>query len=1310
MRALSLTVALTVMLVGVSLAATTHDFRLSDLKLVACRVAGERVVLDRWFDQGEQPGLSLEAEAALDVVADPPGGVAEAGCSGGRCLVRVDRALFPVNVTHPGRYRRWVRGFFPQGGGWLHSESLDYGPPQWFTDCDGSTAGRWVWVAGPVYDLSAGPHLLWLHNWHGGARLDKVLLLPEAAPAPTDAGPVALPLTPARRGWALTNALAVPGLRQLQTAAWPQETRGGRVDLAVSLDGGATRVALQPELLPLAATGALSRVALRADLQTAPDGASPALAAPRVSYDANPEQLVALSDSRVRATFLRATGGLVELYDKTAAVACLRGSSLAPPFAVWQLPPGAKQPERVPDEAFRLTALEVQGARLTAKYATAAGLRLTLRVVLQDGKLTFDLLVNNGSPVEVVEVTCPSLPGARLGDSSADDRLMMPQWQGGVETTDPVRTGGDGIRYPTGGGMCWFDLYEDNPRHGVYLSGHDQTLTGCTLGAAADRESDSLTFALTKWIRIRPGQSWQSAPVVVGVHDGDWHRAADDYRAWARTWMRRPSPPEWVREADGWYGLVASASGPKVPFRQFPEYLARARELGTNYIQVWGQMSGGNNCDALPYPNPVLGTADEFRAAIREIRRQGGHITFYISSQFWRVDYEPTATAIGSTPRELVPPGVPLWDWREWQAYALRGYDGGYSGDTDVPPDQRARYETPWLRTIICPATDAWARRHLQYWAVDQYARTYGASGIYLDETCAASERMCLATNHGHASSGIWGQSLTRDMKAMVEGGRQVDPNWTFAMEGCGDAIGQFADMNLISPASAKKPGQWGANRHYAPECFHYTFPEYILYDGVANGMYGKTQEDCFLDVHLHGNRYDSFSVEPARPYVQLRQRTKQLLYRATFRDTVGVTTADPAVRAKLNVLQDAANDVRLINLANPEHKPGVTVTVAAAASPEWQGYYFDLEGKEGAVAVTPSAQGLTFAAPLSRAATVLLSRRCEPLARVAAASVAAGDQGWIGAGVTNPRRGSQWHTVGVEGRFPGATPPPTKVMLPGQTTTGLRLSVSVPAGAERRCFAGHVVVKTGTVTVRRPLDFLVTSPFQTDAGLQPGGLEITVTNLSRSRQQAQLTLAGPLWAKPMTRTVDVPGGQSATVGVPLETEVRDPVEIQATLSQAGQTERQSLWVRPLVVNGGFERAGVGGRPAEWSYQNEARVATDTDAGNPCLRLNGQPGLFVEGDQVIPARPGVTYEARCRMKRTPEAGDRVQPAIVVFFAAGGENYHYLTPVGPERVGEWTEYAVRFTVAPNVARTAFYLYNVNSAATAWFDDVRVTAVP
>ena len=89
--------------------AESHTFPLDSMRLAACRVQDGKIVLGEWFDQGDSPSLAVEAEDAVDLLADPPRGVEDAQCSGGRCVVRVDRALFPVQVRRAGRYRRWSR-------------------------------------------------------------------------------------------------------------------------------------------------------------------------------------------------------------------------------------------------------------------------------------------------------------------------------------------------------------------------------------------------------------------------------------------------------------------------------------------------------------------------------------------------------------------------------------------------------------------------------------------------------------------------------------------------------------------------------------------------------------------------------------------------------------------------------------------------------------------------------------------------------------------------------------------------------------------------------------------------------------------------------------------------------------------------------------------------------------------------------------------------------------------------------------------------------------------------------------------------
>jgi hypothetical protein len=1312
LRRLVLGLAGSLFAMALARAAVTHEFSLASLRLAGCQVRYDRIVLGEWFDPGTATVVAMEAEAALDRVADPAGGLADAACSGGRCVAKVDRALFPFRLSAAGRYQRWSLAFFPTGGGWVHSESIDTLPPQWVTDCDGSNAGKWVWVKGPVYELGVGVHLLWLHNWHGGAKLDKVALLPEGAPAPEGLGPAATPRSPALEGWAVTPALPVPGLSALREAQWPAETRDGEVSASLSFDAGGTYQPLPtgPTPLPSAACTPIPRLQLRATLRRQGDGRSPALAAPRLVCDTDPAAFAVLENAAVRAVFLRRTAGLVELVDKGAGANCLGSADGAPPFELRTLPTGAKVPQALSAASFELTAFKLHSTRLTASYALAEGIDAELSVTLNGGELAWTLAVDNRSALDLVEVVCPVIGAVRLGERGSDDLLLTPNWQGGLETADAAHAGGGSVSYPSGGAMAWLDLYEREPRHGLYLTSRDRTLLGSVLAAEPGADLDSLNLRLTRYLRIRPGQRGATPPAVIGLHAGDWHTAADAYRTWARTWMRSPQPPEWVREADAWLGLVVSADSNRVPFRRLPEYLAPMRELGTNYIQVWGQMTGGNNCDSLPYPNPVLGNLDEFTAAIRDVRRGGGHITFYVSSQFWKPAWGD-ATLLGSTPRALLPATCPIWPWTEWQNYAVRSYADECSGDTPFDAADQAKYGTPFSRTVPCPFTAAWSTRHLRAWCVEQYGQAYGASGIYLDETNTVTERLCFAANHGHDQHGIWGASLTRAMEQMVTDGRKRDPDWAFAMEGCNDVIGQFADVHLISPASARKAGLWGATRRFAPEVFHYTFPEYILYDGVANGVYGGlSAEEVFLNVHLHGNRYDTFGVQPAAPFVALRQRTKQLLYRARFMDDLGLAVSVPAVRAKLSVLEEKQTQAWIVNLVNPARRAGVTVRVALPAYAALAAYAFTLEGTSRPIAVSHDGADAVFIAPLSKASTVLLTARCEPLLRVPVTTLVAGDPGEIAVTVTNLNRGEAQGRLSLD--CPGLDAAPALEMtLPAQGVQEVRLPVTVVKGMPTGVLNGHLSFAGRGVRVRRPLEVLVCSPFAVSGNARHGAVEIAVKNNSRSSRQGTLTVSGTLWPEPVTRDVAAAAAAVATVGftLPPGTALTEPAEILATLLTDGQSDPHRVWLQPRLQNAGFERAGSAGLPPAWDVQNGAQIAldpVDPAEGNACLRLTGKPGAFVEAHQTLAVQPGETVTVRCRLRRSPGAARTLGPCVVLVREAGGETYLHLqrTTTAPDE--QWNDFAVSVTPDPQTRATVLYLYNVDSAATAWFDAARV----
>lgn len=438
-RAAALTL-LVVMAASGRAPAEVHEFALPDIRLMAAQVRDGRIELGDCFDAGQADALAFEAEAAIDLKADPAQSLQGAACSGGRCIVGVDGARFPFHLGRAGQYQCWYRALFPRDGTWIHKEAMDFGKPAWHTDHSGAATPDWVWIKGPTYDLSEGVHLLWLYNWHGGAMLDKIVLSPAGAPAPEGMGPNSIDRTPAREGWAMTPAVFFPGLRHIDTLDWPGSAASGAVSLFLSyLDGG--------ELIELPTSGPLpeemdmpagSKVQLRVRLRRPADGNSPRLDAPSIGYKTAPRALVTLESESLRARFLKDTGGLVELLDKRADAQCIAGAEGVPPFLIHHLPGDARKPIPVPSSEVKLTSLDASPKRLRMMYRVLGGAQVVMLVRLEGRELSFSSQVTNRTDRELVNITCPYLPGLRLGPECADDIILTPNWQGGVKTVNPV--------------------------------------------------------------------------------------------------------------------------------------------------------------------------------------------------------------------------------------------------------------------------------------------------------------------------------------------------------------------------------------------------------------------------------------------------------------------------------------------------------------------------------------------------------------------------------------------------------------------------------------------------------------------------------------------------------------------------------------------------------------------------------------------------------------------------------------------------------------------------------------------------------
>lgn len=507
----------------------------------------------------------------------------------------------------------------------------------------------------------------------------------------------------------------------------------------------------------------------------------------------------------------------------------------------------------------------------------------------------------------IVAVGFPQISGIAIGGACEDDVLVRPN-RFGEKIANPVEKFGTyAVNLDYGGfaSMQWQDIY--SPGGGLYMASYDRTLTLTELESEADLEERTMRLGFRKYVYIPPGKSWGSEPFVLGIHEGDWHWAADRYREWAESWMEKPKIPEWVKRSDGWYGIGFHRGGKsKYRFSDIPQIFEEARELGLNHVQFWGQMSGprGGCCYRFYHPDPRLGSVEELKRSIRYVRGRGGHIGFYFNIQA----FDPLLPRLPDKLNELLPPDIEVPSWEEFRKYALRHFDGSYV--VQYPGVERG---SDGFR-LMCLCSDGW-RGYLRGW-IERYLRDYGADVVYLDQTSSPPITYCFGEGHGHAGAGDTLRCRVDFVREVVEVAAEINPDSAVVIEGNGDVFGQHAHIHLYTSFSTQ-------TRYPCPEVFYYTFPHYIIMDGFANppsqetlkGYYPElerrwTERDVINRVFLMGFRFDLCLYERIsergeifeyfKEVVRLRKRIKEYQYSSTFLDDVYLGPLPHLVEAKL--------------------------------------------------------------------------------------------------------------------------------------------------------------------------------------------------------------------------------------------------------------------------------------------------------------------------------------------------------------------------------------------------------------------------
>jgi hypothetical protein len=651
---------------------------------------------------------------------------------------------------------------------------------------------------------------------------------------------------------------------------------------------------------------------------------------------------VVLENQTIRAVFDGSTGALLELVSRETEWRLQNRQAHARAFSVVAPLPerllneidGAAESVTVErDETTRTVSIAWE--RLTSPHCGSMPVSLFGEVSLDDGGLGFRMKVVNNSEHVVESVRWPYIGDLGLPADGETLTRMSPNYCAmrtkSLYPDFPNELGYWGTDYPmqTVPTPSHPFLLIQGESEGLYAGCHDTTAAERTeftfqlvpgyaavgkvpTGGRIGDQDARMEFTVTHFPLAQPGETIDLAPHVIQPYRGGWHRGADIYGEWRKTWMVDPPRPEWLDKVHSWQQIQMTSWGDslRIRYTDLVEYAKECVRHGVDAIQLVGFTSYGQD-GRLPDHDidPRLGTREELQAAIEEIEAMGVHVVLY----------EKYTCADVSTD----------WYRRELHECASKDIFGNTHGHGGW------RYHTPAHLAGINTRPYAWMCMNSKKWqdvALGEIEKSLGLkpSGILLDESQNHGEHghYCYDENHGHTvPAHNYAGDAEFEKRALALLNRQETP-MVFAGEGGYDL--QYRHYNLLYHRS--RPGHIAATR--------YIDPHLPLMDWVMGYDDRESINRCLLYRYIISYEPMNFkghleefplTLEYGKKVDALRKRYGAYLWDAACRDTVGVTVS-PAGRVVHSVFVQPSG-VRAVVLVNDHESEDASVVVEAEST-----------------------------------------------------------------------------------------------------------------------------------------------------------------------------------------------------------------------------------------------------------------------------------------------------------------------------------------------------------------------------------------
>jgi hypothetical protein len=566
-------------------------------------------------------------------------------------------------------------------------------------------------------------------------------------------------------------------------------------------------------------------------------------------------------------------------------------------------------------------------------------------------QLNFSIQVNNATARPLAEVLFGIIGGQQGIDERLDTESHVPggfysnyapklfsQYRDIGEDV-AVRFDSAGFSYPGMMAMGWVDIFNPKAALGYYYANQDPEIR---ITALYTEMHPYVTRSITSndnWPRraILPADEpiglmmgwiyfpytrqdiFRAGPIALQAHEGDWRAASKLYRAWFDRHFKLPSIPSWLRKEAAWHAVVMLTPEDVILHRfvDLPRLASEAKRYGVTTLEIFGWSVGGLDRDDPNYtPDPRLGTVDEFRKALADVRAIGVHPLL-----FGNVQVADTSTShFRERLSQYTLQGRWAPDWRTW----------GFGESTIGARMLHGSYGTTLHRNFawVSPSHPEF-REELVRQFVDRVQD--GAEGLAIDKADAIN---FLDFNPRVPTSPDKSlpQGLHKTYDEFLRRARRINPNVALAAD--------FYDRSL--PYSQVVRSYLFAAKDADSMAVKYTFPE------MTSIVFAETPEN-FSRIN-NGLRYglvwdiaprhytDSMDEELTRPLshylselIRIRKQYVDLLFQGRFNDTVGAHVAGDGETIRYSVFSPLKSDdprraCVVVNFGDQEE--GVTVTI----------------------------------------------------------------------------------------------------------------------------------------------------------------------------------------------------------------------------------------------------------------------------------------------------------------------------------------------------------------------------------------------